>query len=70
MAVEMEQFKVVYFLSNMMEKHTMYALNLQIKNKTGGVQLKWIPMEILRKMTGLVVMITALSGKSWVLSLT
>ena len=70
MAVEMEQFKVVYFLSNMMEKHTMYALNLQIKSKTGGVQLKWIPMEILRKMTGLVVMITALSGKSWVLSLT
>ena len=64
MEVEMGQSKVVYFLSSLMEKRTMDALNLHIKNKIHGVLQKWIPMEILRKLTGLVVMISVLSGKS------
>ena len=61
----MELSKIVYFHSSLqMEEHIMYVPNHTIKNKIHGVQLKWIPKEISRKLTGLVVMITALSGKS------
>ena len=70
MAVEMGQSKVVYFLSSLMEEHTMDVLNLHMQNKIHGVQLKWIPKEISRKLTGLVVMITVLSGKSWIVNFT
>ena len=70
MVVEMGQSKVAYFLSSLTEKHTMDVLNLQIKNTIHGAQLKWIPKEILRKMIGLVVMISVLSGKCWIVNFT
>ena len=70
MVVEMGQSKVVYFLSSLMEEHTMDVLNLQIKNMIPGVQLLWIPREILSKQIGHVVMISVLFGKSWIVNFT
>ena len=70
MVVEMGQSKVVYFLLSLMEEHTMDVLNLQIKNMIPGVQLKWIPKEILSKLIGHVVMISVLFGKSWIVNFT